>query len=787
MVQLLSLTKHKKLNGIGQKAGSLQWLMQQGLSVPQTFVLTYDSHQEFLRDRTQFRRRLERELKARLDMNLTYAVRSSADIEDNLAHSFAGQLASVLSVRGLNGIIQAVFDVYASVQAPRLAPYLTRMGLSDADIQMAVIIQEMVLPEVSGIVFSKNPITGLDEMIVEAVLGDGESLMQDGVTPDRWVYKWGDWKERPNASPIGDDLITQVIEQAKSIVDASDKAVDLEWIYDGQTAYWLQLRPITTLDDLHVYSNRIAREVLPGTIKPLVWSINVPLVNGAWIDLFTELIGPNNLTPQELSVAFHYRAYFNMKSIGQIMVALGMPEETLELMMGLEGGSDKPSFRPNKGIIRHIPRMVRFAVSKYRYEKALEFVIPALKTAYKEFESRPIPKDDEKGILARVAELFNITQDAAYANIVTPVLLYSYGFLLKQRLAKRGIDFTALDLTNGLLGMQDYDPSFHLARLNRHFLELSLHRQQQIRASSYSDFQSIVGIESFQEGVEKYIDHFGHLSDSGNDFSRKPWRETPDLLLKMITEYSAREAGNDALLRWDDLSLTRVGRWELNWLYGRARQFRFYREAVSFLYTYGYGLFRECFMILGESYAGRGLIDEPTDIFYLYYEEVESLAQEGDSAASQQDIVRSRKQEMESSRDALLPDIIYGNQAPPLEVASMSSERLSGIATSPGYYQGPVRVIWSLSEFEQLQQGDVLVIPFSDVSWTPLFSKAGAVVAESGGILSHSSIVAREHNLPAVVSVTGACQLLTNGTIVLIDGFNGEVILSEGGGQNSYG
>jgi pyruvate,water dikinase len=142
---------------------------------------------------------------------------------------------------------------------------------------------------------------------------------------------------------------------------------------------------------------------------------------------------------------------------------------------------------------------------------------------------------------------------------------------------------------------------------------------------------------------------------------------------------------------------------------------------------------------------------------------------------------------MESSRDALLPDIIYGNQAPPLEVASMSSERLSGIATSPGYYQGPVRVIWSLSEFEQLQQGDVLVIPFSDVSWTPLFSKAGAVVAESGGILSHSSIVAREHNLPAVVSVTGACQLLTNGTIVLIDGFNGEVILSEGGGQNSYG
>ena len=83
-----------------------------------------------------------------------------------------------------------------------------------------------------------------------------------------------------------------------------------------------------------------------------------------------------------------------------------------------------------------------------------------------------------------------------------------------------------------------------------------------------------------------------------------------------------------------------------------------------------------------------------------------------------------------------------------------------------------------MTEFEQLQQGGVLVIPCPDVSLTPLFSKAGAVVAESGGILSHSSIVAREHNLPAVVSVTGACQLLTNGMTVLIDGYEGEVLSS---------
>ncbi|MEJ2753241.1 MAG: PEP-utilizing enzyme [Chloroflexota bacterium] len=76
-----------------------------------------------------------------------------------------------------------------------------------------------------------------------------------------------------------------------------------------------------------------------------------------------------------------------------------------------------------------------------------------------------------------------------------------------------------------------------------------------------------------------------------------------------------------------------------------------------------------------------------------------------------------------------------------------------------------------------MQAGAVLVIPYSDVSWTPLFAKAGAVVAESGGILSHSSIVAREYMVPAVVSVPAAGQVLKDGMMVTVDGYRGEVFL----------
>jgi pyruvate,water dikinase len=83
-------------------------------------------------------------------------------------------------------------------------------------------------------------------------------------------------------------------------------------------------------------------------------------------------------------------------------------------------------------------------------------------------------------------------------------------------------------------------------------------------------------------------------------------------------------------------------------------------------------------------------------------------------------------------------------------------------------------VILSVADFSKMEQGDVLVIPFSDVSWTPLFTRAGAVIAESGGVLSHSSIVAREYNLPCVVSVSQACNLPDH-TLVTVDGYKGEV------------
>ena len=136
--------------------------------------------------------------------------------------------------------------------------------------------------------------------------------------------------------------------------------------------------------------------------------------------------------------------------------------------------------------------------------------------------------------------------------------------------------------------------------------------------------------------------------------------------------------------------------------------------------------------------------------------------------------VQDRKRKMDSVRDLSPPSTLYGKEAPPLDPSARTG--LQGVATSRGHYTGPVKVLRGLQDFAKLSQGDVLVVPYSDVSWTPLFAQAGAVISESGGILSHSSIVAREYGIPAVVSVPGACSL-DDHTVVTVDGYRGEVLV----------
>ena len=286
--------------------------------------------------------------------------------------------------------------------------------------------------------------------MVEAVPGSGEALVQDGVTPFRWVNRWGKWLVYPEADPIGQELVERVVAETRRIARNFGAPVDLEWVFDGQRLYWVQLRPITRLDQINIYSNRISREVFPGQIKPLVWSVNVPLVNGGWIDLLTELIGPNDLQPEDLAKAFAYRAYFNMGALGQIFTALGMPAESLELLLGMPGGDDRPRFKPSARTWRHIPRMLRFLIDKLGYGHRVLPALDELRQDYAALQPEDAAELDEAALLQSIDRLFAINRKAAYLNIVVPLLMGAYNAWLRRQLASIEVDFAHFNLTAGM-------------------------------------------------------------------------------------------------------------------------------------------------------------------------------------------------------------------------------------------------------------------------------------------------------------------------------------------------
>ncbi|KAA3665314.1 MAG: hypothetical protein DWQ04_01240 [Chloroflexi bacterium] len=760
---------------IGNKASGLQALRTKGFRVPNTMVCTWNAYQQYTQNQTDLLSQLQTELSENLKTNCTYAVRSSANVEDGFAHSFAGQFTSRLDVQGVDAVLAAIRNIWKSTNADTVQAYVQQAGRERDQIQMAVLIQEMVTAVSSGVAFSKNPVTAVNEVVIEAVAGQGERLVQSGVTPSRWTAQNGQIIQASEEAVLEEPVLTEIVETTHRIAKTFKQDVDLEWAYDGQHVYWLQMRPITNLRETAVYSNAISKEMLPGFIKPLVWSINAPRHEHIIKQVVAEIIGNDKFEKSELTRTFYFHAYFNNTALGNMFSAMGLPPDSLENMMGIKAkAAQKPKMKMSFQALRHMPRVIGFIHHKLWFGRQLKKFFPQMEKRIKAFPINDLEQASEADILEYIDTLHNLSFPISYHTTVGMILMFVHNKILDSRLRKSGFGLEDFHLTHGMEEIQTYDPNIQLAQLTRQFHALSTEQQNQIQKATFAEFQQLPNLKPLQTALNIFIEKFGYLSDNTNDFSTTTWREKPDVILNLIKRSDSQQRQTAPKPRFESLPLPRLHRLFLNNFYHRARRFCYYRERISALYAYSNNLYHVFFLELGRRLTEQGILDKPNHIFYLYEYEVRAIVTQQEPEHTIATTIQERMAEMKSLEKIELPNTIYGDTPPPVTISS--ENKLSGTPTSNGTYTGVSRVVKGIADFDKVQRGDVLIIPFSDVGWTPLFRHAGAVIAESGGMLSHSSIIAREYNIPAVVSVNGAMKL-SDETLVTVDGYQGKIFI----------
>jgi len=814
----------------GGKGASLARLHKCGFNVPQGFVITSMAFQNFLADFgiEVLTQRMEwaqsdveriRELfeACRIPDHLVrpivgayrklggrVAVRSSMVGEDAGVASFAGQLDTVLNVQGEQELLRAVKKCWASLFNWRLLSYLTEREAASPEtllesFSIAVVVQRMVEARAAGVAFSADPVTGQPHAIIEAARGLGDAVVQGLVEPDRYVVDARGVLFETTLANEGAPVLqeTQVLHLASVVRDIAsrmDIPQDIEWAWDGTDLHILQSRPITSLVGRRVYSSKIVSEYMPGLIKPLVWSTNtVAMTKNVFGRMFTELIGPNDIDFTPLARRIHSRIYADSTMMGELFEHVGMPANFFEMISRDEKVGRRRRLPLTLRTLRAMLRLLGFA---WRYSRVADEISAFIERRNRELEPyrhADWSSEDPQKLLVWFDQLARLHGESQWFTFIGPLNMMIRNRLVSRLVEQWSPDVAPSDLIRGLVGLKALEPNEGLQNLAVQARALGDEIQHLLIEENDEIIHEALSAsgegQALMRNVDAFLGRYGFLSTNGTDFSRTPWVENSALIWHAMGRATVHpiEFVTEDVEAIREEARERV-RANLNWA-----QRRFFdrllastityiglRERSSLLMSEDSYQMRRIFLALADHLIARGDLNRRDDIFYLTYDEIRQLVEESLEAKVARERVTTRKAEMETDALIELPDTICGDYVPTHPITpAKDQEYLVGISGSSGRAEGYARIVLDPVEAPvALTRNDILVVPFTDVGWTPLFSGIGGIVAETGGQLSHSAIVAREYGLPAVVSVRKATHLIKNGQPITVDGDNGRVYLT---------
>jgi phosphohistidine swiveling domain-containing protein/glycerol-3-phosphate acyltransferase PlsY len=740
---ILSLDKALDDQKVGEKAARLSQLKDWGYSVPEGWVLLPGDDLQTLSDYLQ------------PTPEHPLIVRSSAVGEDAATASSAGIYRSVSDVTNREALREAIAVCLAAYDGASAVSY--RQDFQVTSGSMSILIQKQIAGVFSGVAFSRDPVTQTGEMVaIEALPGNASQIVSGKVTPQRYSVTSSGAVEMGNSIPNRIDIPIELIQQVARIareLEARFQEVpqDIEWTYDGETLWILQTRPITTL--LPIWTRKIASEVIPGVIHPLTWSINRPLTCGVWGEIFSLVLGTKakGLYFPDTAALHYSRAYFNASLLGEIFLRMGLPAKSLEFLTR----GEKFSKPPLSSTIASLPGLLRLLKREITLPKDFQTddrgcFTPLLARLAAQNLSQQTPVE----VWQRVTEIRNALKKATYYSIMSPL-----SFALRQKIFQAPDSSLDRSQTPEVASMRSLQ---ELADGVRHLISDDADILTQIEQSPH-----------ISELCDRWLETYGYLSQVGTDIAVPTWRENPqiarELLVPCMTQSDSRTV-TDAQTKKKQGSVQK--RLDLK---GR----------VTEVYSRLLAELRWSFLALEELWIDMGWLSAPGDLFFLEVTEIEELVTGTNRTLLEniQELVSQRRSQYQKDTEVNdVPYLFYGNSPPATRVwqpIDSNATELQGIGASPGRAFGKIEVMQHFQAKADLDSQTILVIPYTDSGWAPLLSRAGGIIAEVGGRLSHGAIVAREYGIPAVMDVSHATQILQNGQMVEIDGTEGKIRIVE--------
>ncbi len=776
---------------VGGKAKGLAELTQMGLPVPPAFVIQHadgKNHPENLEQHYN-------DIGAGL-----VAVRSSAIGEDGEDASFAGQYETILNVEGIEQLHSAITQCVASLdnaRAQAYALYSQTQGSEEADvdkIEMCVVVQRMVNARTAGVLFTADPVTGRhDRLVIDAVEGLGEALVSGEATPDHYALDKDNkivFTDLVGEKQIlGDDEVLALAEGAREAAASIGSHIDMEWAIDQDgTLYWLQARPITTLSsdlneldtpipDTDVITRGNVGENMPGAVCPLTFAVQGRAIEEGMQHMMVEYGGREAVTEEWTQMNLFFGHWFynltggvassryvsinSAEAIGRSILGRLIPE--------LEEPSDKASY------FRRLKGSFDFFHYCYKAPKTLDDFEQRLKHMHIRYTDDSVTMEREMESHFHWLVEGNQTQvrTTSGASVMEGIV---------QAVISRGNDDSTpeeqAEAAKLLAGAEDVESALLVDHLDEVIDQIALHPDAKAKFKDADVADALVWLQDPETGAaskrfHEFLKHHGHRCYRELCMREKSWADEPEkLIVSMQAAIATRYMDGYKPREHEAVDLSQMS-WFMRKILPITHNAIRRRERNKSMLVDISNRLKRGYRYLGELMVKEGKLPDADLVFFFDRKELHDFVNNPTEAKVAHAIARRKAlafhEKMEFSE-------LYVGAPEPVVWRPSESENdgeLVGRPVSRGIVEGVARVALTVEEAADLEPGEILIAPITDVGWTPYFSLIAGLATDVGSAVSHGAVIAREYGLPAIVNLRAATKVFKTGDKVRLDADKG--------------